>query len=297
MAVIEKKFYLYLERVDFMNQKSYQAGAKLYLIPTPIGNREDMTIRAINVLKEVDVLFCEDTRVTAQLLKYLDITKKLIHSDDHNEDKMKELALSYLQEGKTIGLVTDRGTPIISDPGYKVVSFILDHGYPVISLPGPTAFVPALTMSGLAPSPFLFYGFLNAKKTKREKELKKLSSFPYTMLFYEAPHRLMETLESIQEILGDREIAICREISKIHEEIYRGTVSSIKKDVEETLKGEYVLVVAGNTQEEDYSDLSIVEHVKLYTEDGMSEKDAIKEVAKQRQVPKSIIYKEYHLGK
>lgn len=294
MEYIEKRFYHYLKRGDRVSQKSYQSGAKLYLIPTPIGNLEDITLRAIKVLKEVEVLFCEDTRVTAELLRHLQIQKKLIHCDDHNEDQVKEQALSYLQQGSSIGLVTDRGTPIISDPGYKVVEYLTHLDFPVVSLPGATAFVPALTMSGITPSPFLFYGFLNSKEGKREKELQSLERTPYTMIFYEAPHRIQSTLLSIQKILGDRNIALCREISKLYEEVYRGTVSSVLAEIEQGIKGEIVLIVEGNQIEEDYSSLSILAHVQLYVEDGMSEKDAVKLVAKERQVPKSIVYKEYH---
>ncbi len=280
-----------------MRQKSYIEGAKLYLIPTPIGNMEDITLRAISTLKKVEVVFCEDTRVTLSLLKHLAISKKLIHCDDHNEEKVKQLALNYLQEGKEIGLVTDRGTPIISDPGYKVVAHVIQNGFPVVSLPGPTAFVPALTMSSLNPSPFLFYGFLNAKTNKREKELQTLERLPYTLLFYEAPHRICDTLKSIRKIFGNRSIALCREISKLYEEVYRGPIDTVLEEIKDNIKGEFVLVVEGNTTLEDYHKLSIIEHVHLYTEDGMSEKEAIKKVAQERNIAKSVVYKEYHLGK
>lgn len=279
-----------------MSQKSYQQGAKLYLIPTPIGNLEDITLRAINTLKEVEVLFCEDTRVTSDLLHHLGISKKLIHCDDHNEEIIKEQALQYLQQGRNIGLVTDRGTPIISDPGYRVVEYLVKLNYTVVSLPGATAFVPALTMSGLNPAPFLFYGFLNNKVTKREKELQRLERLPYTLIFYEAPHRIKATLLSIQKILGDREIALCREISKLYEEVYRGTVTEVLEEITNGIKGEIVIVVEANQIEEDYSSLSIIEHINLYLEDDLSLKEAIKLVAKERNLPKSIVYKEYHKG-
>ena len=164
-------------------QKSYDGSPSLYLIPTPIGNMEDITLRSINVLKMVDIILCEDTRITGELLSKLDIKKKLIHSDDHNENDLKEMVLGKLKEGLNIGLVTDRGTPIISDPGYKIVEYVSSNGFNVISLPGPTAFVPALTASGLNPQPFLFYGFLNSKESKREKELASLKQLPYTIIF------------------------------------------------------------------------------------------------------------------
>ena len=277
-----------------MRQKSYDGTPSLYLIPTPIGNMEDITLRSINTLKMVDIILCEDTRVTKELLNKLDINKKLIHSDDHNEDGLKEKVLSFLREGLNIGLVTDRGTPIISDPGYKIVEYISKNGYNVISIPGPTAFVPALTASGLNPQPFLFYGFLNSKDSKREKELETLKKLPYTIIFYEAPHRIKSMLETLLKVFGDRKIALNREISKKYEEIIRDNISNIIEIVD-TLKGEMVIVVEGNTEEEDFSSMSIMEHIKLYLEDGMSEKDAIKKVAKERDIPKSIVYKEYHI--
>lgn len=277
-----------------MRQKSYDNSPSLYLIPTPIGNMEDITLRSINTLKMVDIVLCEDTRVTSELLKKLDIKKKLIHSDDHTENDLKEMVLEKLKEGLNIGLVTDRGTPIISDPGYKIVEFVSNNGFNVISLPGPTAFVPALTASGLNPQPFLFYGFLNSKEVKREKELESLKKLPYTIILYEAPHRIHSMLESLLKVFGDRKIALNREISKKYEEIIRGNISEILKIVDD-LKGEMVVVVEGNTEVEDYSSLSIIEHVNLYIEDGMTSNEAIKKVAKERSVPKSVVYKEYHI--
>jgi len=278
-----------------MRQKSYQEeGACLYLIPTPIGNMEDITLRAIKTLESVDFLLCEDTRVTSELLYHLNIKKKLYRADEYQESSLKEFVISSLEKGMKIGLVTDRGTPIISDPGYKISEFVIDAGYPVISLPGATAFVPALTMSGLAPSPFLFYGFLNQKSQKRKKELENLKTLPYTMIFYEAPHRISDTLCDILEVFGDRRIALCREISKKFEEIIRDNISEVFSIVPE-LKGEMVLVVEGNMEVEDFSSLSILEHINLYIEDGMDSKDAIKKVAVERNLPKSVVYKEYHI--
>ncbi len=277
-----------------MRQKSYDNSPSLYLIPTPIGNMEDITLRSINTLKMVDLILCEDTRITGELLKKLDIKKKLIHSDDHTEDGLKEMVLEKLKEGLNIGLVTDRGTPIISDPGYKIVEFIANNGFNVISLPGPTAFVPALTASGLNPQPFLFYGFLNSKESKREKELESLKKLPYTIILYEAPHRIHSMLDSLLKVFGDRKIALNREISKRYEEIIRGNISEVLEIVDE-LKGEMVIVVEGNTKDEDYSSMTILEHINLYLEDGMTEKEAIKKVAVERSIPKSVVYKEYHI--
>ena len=277
-----------------MIQKSYKEDkSNLYLIPTPIGNLEDITLRSIKMLEKVDFLLCEDTRVTAELLKHLKISKKLIHSDDHNEDNIKNMVVEKLREGYNIGLVTDRGTPIISDPGYKIVEYVTSLGFNVISLPGATAFVPALTASGIEPAPFLFYGFLNSKESKRLKELKTLEKLPYTIIFYEAPHRLKTTLENMLEIFGDRKICVSREISKLYEEYIRDSISNIIP-LADTLKGEFVIVVEGNKKVEDYSSLTIEEHVNLYIEDGMKPNDAMKMVAKERNTSKSIIYKEYH---
>lgn len=280
-----------------MRQKSYaQEESILYLIPTPIGNMEDITLRAVHLLEQVDFILCEDTRVTRELLNYLHIKKKLIHCDDHNEEQVKQMVVERLKDKAVIGLVTDRGTPIISDPGYRVSCYVIESGFPVVSLPGATAFVPALTMSGLSPAPFLFYGFLNSKKGKRDQELNALKNYPCTMIFYESPHRIEDTLQSLLEILGDRKVALCREISKKYEEIIRGSITEVSTIVSD-LKGEMVLVVDGNHEQEDFSMLSILEHVNLYIEDGLTEKEAIKKVALERDLPKSVVYREYHIQK
>ncbi len=281
-----------------MSQKSYDGRQSLYLIPTPIGNFDDMTLRSIETLKMVDVLFCEDTRVTKQLLARLNVNKKLISSNDHNEDKIKNLAIQYLEEGNNVGVVTDRGTPIISDPGYKIVEEVIKKGYNVIPLPGANALIPALIASGLNPSPFMFYGFLNAKKMKREKELANLKNYPVTIIFYEAPHRILEMLESIKTVLGDRKIAVAREISKIHEEIYRGPVSEVITELTtQEIRGEFVVVVEGSNEKVSFDDMTVEEHVNMYMEEGLSSKEALKKTAQDRNMSKSEIYKIYHIGK
>ena len=180
-----------------MSQKSYDNTPTLYLIPTPIGNMDDITLRAINTLKKVEVIFCEDTRVTGLLLKHLDIKKKLISSHLYNEEKNYNKLLSYLEKGYDVGLVSDRGTPIISDPGYFLAKYASDKGYNVVGLPGPTALISALIMSGIQPMPFLFYGFLNSKEGKRQKELENLKNINATLIFYESPHRIEKTLNDI----------------------------------------------------------------------------------------------------
>ena len=276
-----------------MIQKSYNDTASLYLIPTPIGNLDDITVRSLNTLKTVDVILCEDTRDTSLLLSHYDIKKKLISCHEYNEDKIIDNVVSMLKDGLNIGLVTDQGTPIISDPGYIVSRGVIEAGYNVISLPGATAFVPALTISGIEPSPFMFYGFLNSKNSKQIEELKSLKNYKYTIIFYEAVHRIKSTLENMLEVFGDRNIAVCRELSKIHEEVCRDKISNIIPLVD-SMKGEFVIVVEGNKDTVDYSNLDVLEHVKMYVDDGMSEKDAVKLVAKERGVAKSIIYNEYH---
>ena len=209
---------------------------------------------------------------------------------------MKYEVVELLKKGKKIGLVTDQGSPIISDPGFNVVNEVIKNNLSVIGLPGATAFVPALISSGIFPSKFLFYGFLNAKDAKQVQELKTLQYFPYTLIFYEAPHRIKNTLNNMYQVFGDRKICLARELSKLYEEYIRGTISEVVEQVD-SIKGEIVLIVEGNTQKVDYNDLDILEHVNLYIEDGLTEKDAIKKVAKERNVVKSIIYKEYHTRK
>lgn len=277
-----------------MWQSSYDDSPTLYLVPTPIGNLEDMTYRSINVLNNVEVVFSEDTRVTLQLLNHFDIKKKLIALHDHNEDILKEKVLEYLKDGKSVAIVTDRGTPIISDPGYKTVKYVTDKGYNVVGLPGANAFVPALITSGIEPAPFMFYGFLNSKDSKRKNELENLKFFKYTIIFYEAPHRIKKTMEEILDIFGDRQVSLSREISKKFESIYRGNISSLLPTLD-NIKGEFVIVVSPYREDNcNSNNLSIVDTVKLYIENGMDVMDAIKRVAKERNIPKNEVYREYH---
>lgn len=276
-----------------MSQKSYNGTPTLYLIPTPIGNMEDITLRSINIMKEVEVIFAEDTRVTSMLLKHLNIKKKLISSFNYNEQLNKDKLLEYLQNGYNVGLVSDRGTPIISDPGYELAKYAIENNYNVVGLPGPTALIPALITSGISPMPFLFYGFLNSKATKRKQEIEQLKNEKATLIFYEAPHRIIETLSDMLNILGSRNIAISREISKKFEEVYRGTLDTITCQLVD-VKGEFVIVVEGNKQENSYNNLTITEHVNLYIKEGKDSKEAIKIVAKERNLKKQDVYNEYH---
>lgn len=277
-----------------MVQNSYDDSATLYLISTPIGNLDDMTYRSVKILEEVSAIFSEDTRVTLNLINYLGIKKKLIPLHEHNEDTAKEKVLDYLKRGESVALVTDRGTPIISDPGFKTSEYIIKNGYNVVALPGATAFVPALISSGIAPQPFLFYGFLNSNDTKRKKELEDLSDNKCTMIFYEAPHRIMKTLDLMLEVFGDRNISISREITKKFESIYRGKISEVKSIIPE--KGEFVIIVDGSSDNNIDESLSIVDAVNLYIKVGLPVMDAIKRVAKERGIPKGEVYKEYHKG-
>lgn len=277
-----------------MSQKSYDNSPTLYLIPTPIGNMEDITMRSLNILKLVDVVFCEDTRVTGQLLKYYDINKKLISSHNFNESKNINKLLDYLNNGSNVGLVSDRGTPIISDPGFELAKCAIDNGFNVVSLPGATALIPALTSSGISPMPFYYYGFLNNKDSARKKELEILKNIEATLIIYEAPHRINKTLKDLGNILGNnRKIAISREITKKYEEIYRGTIEELINQNND-YKGELVLVIEGNKETIQYKNLTVPEHVNLYIEDNKSVMDAIKIVARERGMKKSEVYDIYH---
>ena len=273
-----------------MWQKSYDNTSSVYIVPTPIGNLDDMTFRAINTLKMVDVIFSEDTRVTLQLLNHFNIKNKLIHMDDHNEDTIKNKVLECLRDNKNVAIVTDRGTPIISDPGYKTVKFLKEEGYNVITLPGATAFVPALVSSGISSEHFIFYGFLSPKEKKMYDELENLKDSDYTLVFYEAPHRIVRTLSAMLDVFGDRYISISREISKLHESIFVGTISEAIKTID--VKGEFVIVVSADRKKLD-TDMSIVDNINMYIKSGLSSMDAIKRVSKERKIPKSDVYKEY----
>ncbi len=278
-----------------MWQKSYDGKACLYLIPTPIGNLRDVTFRSIDILKEVDIIFSEDTRVTRNLLNQYDIKKKLISLHDHNEDVVKEKALEYLKDGNNIGLVTDRGTPVISDPGYKTVKYVTSNGFNVVALPGANAFVPALISSGIEPMPFTFYGFLDSKVNKRRKELELLKDINNTLIFYEAPHRIVETMKLMLDIFGDREVSISREISKKFESIYRGNISELIFTLD-NIKGEIVIVVEGCKINRDvnFDNNSIINDINYYINNGLSKKDAIKLVANINKVSKNDVYNLYH---
>lgn len=276
-----------------MIQKSYENSeyGKLYLIPTPIGNLDDITIRAIKTLEMVDIVYAEDTRETLNLLKYLKINKKVESCHKYTEMKHKDKIVQILKSGKNIGYVTDRGTPLISDPGNVIVDESIKQNITVIALPGPNALLPAINMSGLSNERFLFYGFLNSKQSLAKKELIDLKDIKQTIIFYESPHRITDTLSQILDVFGNRNIAIVREISKIHEEVIRDNIENILK-ISDTLKGEMVIIVEGNTKEETL-EVNYTEEIDKLLTQGYSKRDAIREIADKYNVSKNKLYNEF----
>ena len=277
-------------------QKSFENNhATLYLVATPIGNLQEMTYRSIEILKNVDFIAAEDTRNTIKLLNHFDIHTKLISHHEHNIVSSIPKILSLLSENNNIALVSDAGYPAISDPGYELVIEAIKNEYNVVPISGSNACLDALVVSGIAPQPFMFYGFLDHLDKKKKKELQSLKKYRETIVFYESPHRIKKTLEIMLDIFGNRRIALCRELTKKHEEIIRGKIDEILLVVSE-LKGEMVIVVEGSSDDEDeiVFEQSIVDHVNEYIEKGFSTKDAIKEVAKIRNISKNIVYNEFH---
>lgn len=280
------------ERSDLMRQKSFQNDqSTLYLVATPIGNLEDMTFRAINTLKSVDYIYCEDKRVSSKLLNHYEISKPLKSYHDFNKEVQTQEVIDLLKENKNVALISDAGYPLISDPGYFVIREAIKHGFNVVSIPGANALLSALVVSGIAPHPFMFYGFLDNKDTKKRQELEMLKDKKETLIFYESPHRILKTIKAIDDVFGERNIVIARELTKRYEEIIRGTTKELI-DLE-PLKGEIVIVVEGNVREENKTDLSIIEEVNQYIDQGLTSKEAIKKTAKNRSLPKNEVYQEY----
>ncbi|MGE7773040.1 16S rRNA (cytidine(1402)-2'-O)-methyltransferase [Viridibacillus arvi] len=275
----------------------------LYLVATPIGNLEDMTMRAIRILKEADVIAAEDTRNTKKLCNYFEIATPLVSYHDHNKEYGGEKLLNYLREGKTVALVSDAGLPCISDPGADIAAKAIDEDFAVVPIPGANAAITALIASGLIPQPFFFYGFLSRQKKERKEALEKLSKRQETILFYEAPHRLKDTLKDMQTILGNRRIVLARELTKKFEEFLRGTIDeALEWAIESEIRGEFCIVLEGNVnadEEEEatwWDELTVVDHInKLIEEQQLSSKDAIKEVAKVRGLAKREVYQAYHV--
>lgn len=275
-------------------QKSYIDNvATLYLVPTPIGNYDDMTYRSVEVLKEVSYVFCEDTRITKVLFSHFNIKTPLLKYRLFNEEIESEQILSYLKQGLNIALVSDAGLPGISDPGFYVSRKAIDEGYNVVSLPGASASLTALIASGLPCDRFFFQGFLNSKQSQRIKQLEEIKNRKETIIIYEAPHRIKETLKDIYSIFGNRHIVIARELTKKYEEYIRFTLDEIDQ-LDFEIKGEIVLIIeATNIDSEikELNNLTVLEHYNYYFDITKDEKEAIKKVAKDRSVSKSEIYK------
>ena len=277
--------------------------AVLYLVPTPIGNLEDMSFRAIRILKEADIIAAEDTRNTRKLCNYFEIDTPIISYHEHNKRNSGRQVIERLEGGQTVALVSDAGMPTISDPGYELVQDALAQRIPVIPLPGANAALTALIASGLKPQPFYFYGFLERGLKQKKRELETLKNITATMVMYESPHRLKESLQAMLAILGNRKIVLCRELTKKYEEFIRGSIEDALNWAQDNeIRGEFCLIIEGADEAEITSEapwweeLSIEEHVNHYIEGKqLPTKEAIKQVAKDRGSQKREIYQAYHL--
>jgi 16S rRNA (cytidine1402-2'-O)-methyltransferase len=271
---------------------------KLYLVATPIGNLEDITFRAIKTLKEVDLIAAEDTRHTLKLLNYYEISKPLISYHRHNEEIKKDLLINKLLEGNNIAIVTDAGTPGISDPGEEIVKEAIANNIQIIPIPGACALINALIPSGLNTKEFSFFGFLPLNKKNREEAFDKIKKERKTVILYEAPHKLTKTLEDILKNLGNIKCVLAKEITKIHEEFIRGNILELLEVVKEP-KGEYVIMLdlenfkdsKDNDLNEEIKEKTIEEQYRIYEAQGLNKKDIIKQIAKNKNVPKNEIYK------
>ena len=264
----------------------------MYIVATPIGNLEDITFRAIRILREeVALIACEDTRQTQKLLEHYGIRKPLVSYHEHNEATRTPEILVVLERGESVALVSDAGTPLISDPGYRVVSAAIENGFAVVPLPGPSAALAALSASGLPTDQFRFIGFVPQKAGARRKALQNLSAEPATVIAYESPHRAVECLADIAEILGERRLVLAREVTKLHEEFLRGSAQSIRKELEKrpAIKGEITLIIAGSDNKLELADpVAEIERLEC---DGVPRMEAIKTVAKQMRLPKREVYR------
>jgi 16S rRNA (cytidine1402-2'-O)-methyltransferase len=285
-------------------QKSFEDEKQgiVYVVPTPIGNLEDITYRGLKILREVTVIAAEDTRNTRNLLNHFEIRTPLISYHEHNKESRERQLIERLENGEKIALVSDAGMPAISDPGYELVQAAIKADQSVVVLPGANAALCALVGSGLPASEFLFYGFLPRKKKDKEAELLRLKSLPSTIIFYESPYRLKDTLKVLYDQLGDRKLVIARELTKRFEEYVRGTISELYSWTEDhELKGEFCLVLEGSSDSEEekdllwWSHLSVNDHVTNYMEEHeVSSKEAIKLVAKDRQMARREVYQAFH---
>jgi 16S rRNA (cytidine1402-2'-O)-methyltransferase len=289
-----------------MNDAVSLTGPALYLVATPIGNLEDITLRALRVLKEVDVIACEDTRQTQKLLNHYAIATRTTSYHEHNEMTKSAELVKQMQEGASVALVTDAGMPGISDPGYRLVALAIRHRVPVVPVPGASAFLAALVASGLPTDSFRFSGFLPAKRGERRATLEAVKNSPRTQVFYEAPHRIVETLTDVVEVLGAaRHVVIAREVTKLHEEFLRGRAGEVLGNLKarESVKGEITLLIGkeegeARVQTGTLARPSVRERVKqIMVEEKVDEKAALKKVAKERGVSKSEAYRELQRSK
>ena len=272
---------------------------KIYLVPTPIGNLGDITLRALEVLKSVDLIAAEDTRQSLKLLNHFNIKKSLISYHKHNEQGKSEELIDRVRNGENIAVISDAGTPGISDPGSIVLKKCIENGIDVEVLPGATAFTTAIIYSGLDTSAFIFRGFLPRENKEKKEFVESLKDRRETIIFYESPYRVIDTLTFLKENFGNRNVAVCRELTKLHEEIYRGSLEEAICYFNNNIpKGEFVLVLQGKSLEEirnenvaKWEDMSIKDHIIYFINQGMSKKDAIKQVSKDRELPKSEVYK------
>ncbi len=270
------------------------ATGTLYIVATPIGNLEDITLRALRILKEVDLIAAEDTRHTRHLLDRHHIDNQLTSYHDHNKEEKAPVLVARLLEGKSIGLVTDAGTPGISDPGYFLINLAIDQNISVVPIPGATAAIAALSISGMPTDTFVFEGFLPAKEIARKKRLQELSEEKRTLIFYEAPHKIIRTVEDMLDVLGDRRAVVTRELTKIHEEAIRGTLSEVLKHLNAgVIKGEFTVILHGASAEPQKKDVDTAEYLKnLIIHRGLSKKEAIAAAAEELGLPKKDVYKE-----
>lgn len=268
----------------------------LYVVATPIGNLEDITLRAIRVLNEVDIIAAEDTRHTLKLLNHLEISKPLISYHRHNEDIKSDILIQKLQSGQNIALVSDAGTPGICDPGEEVIKKCIELGIDIIPIPGACAMINSLICSGIDTKEFTFIGFLPLNKKLRKNKLREIQNSSKTIIMYEAPHKLETTLKDLKQVVNsERKVTLAREITKIHEEFIRGNIEQLV-EMSENIKGEIVLIIEGNndvSEENELNNLSLQEHYKYYENQGFTKKDIIKKIAKDRNVNKNEIYKEF----
>ena len=276
--------------------KDQRETGTLFLVPTPIGNRDDMSYRMIQTLKEVDLIAAEDTRNTGLLLKHFEIRTPQISFHEHNAmEKIPDL-LAHLESGKNVAQVSDAGLPSISDPGHDLVKAAIEREIPVVAVPGPSAGITGLIASGLAPQPHIFYGFLPRKEGQQKAFFQEKLAYPETQIFYESPHRVRATLQNMLAVYGNRPVVLVRELTKIYEEYTRGTIEELVAYLEENpLKGECLLIVEGaSEQEPDLEEVDLIQEIDLLVQSGMKKNQAIKQVAKQFGLQKSDLYARYH---